>query len=126
MLVASLEYKKNKHIKLQKKEQNYTRVLDIEQSDLIQNKINLIKSNFMLIFYSHWCIHCKDLLETINTVSSYEFTNGFIFLKSTVQNLKTFAMPIKLTLFQLLKFLLKAKRQKALQMEETSKPYWNM
>lgn len=79
--INSLEYKKNKHIKLQKKDSNTTRVIDIEQSDLIQNKLDLKKSNFILIFYSDWCIHCKELLETLDTVSSYELAKGIDFLK---------------------------------------------
>jgi thiol-disulfide isomerase/thioredoxin len=79
-LYSSLEYKKNKHIKLREKYQNFTRVDEISSINQIQDQINS-KSNFLIFFYSFYCVHCKELYETLNTVSSYKFTDSFNFLR---------------------------------------------
>lgn len=79
--ITSLEYKKNKHIKMSGKNEKAKRILEVSQVDTIKNKINLKKSNFLIVFYADWCVHCKEFLETIDTVSTYDLSKGFDFLK---------------------------------------------
>lgn len=69
---ASLQYKKNKHIKLREKYQNITR---INENPTIRQINSLIssKSNFLIFFYAFYCIHCKELYDTLNTLSTYKF-----------------------------------------------------
>jgi len=55
-IVKNLEYKKNKNIKISEKAEE-GRVLEIEDESIIENKLNLKKSNFMIVFYAEWCAH---------------------------------------------------------------------
>ena len=54
--ILNLEYKKNKNIKVSEKLEE-KRVLEVEDPSIVENKINLKKSNFMIIYYAHWCSH---------------------------------------------------------------------
>lgn len=55
-LVNNLEFKKNKNIKISEKA-DIGRVLEIEDESIVENKINLKKSNFLVVFYAEWCAH---------------------------------------------------------------------
>lgn len=55
-VIKNLEYKKNKNIKVSEKLE-HGRVLEIEDESIIINKINLKKSNFLLVYYAEWCNH---------------------------------------------------------------------
>ncbi len=52
----NLDFKKNKNIKISEK-QDQGRVLEIQDESIVENKINLKKSNFLIIFYANWCLH---------------------------------------------------------------------
>jgi thiol-disulfide isomerase/thioredoxin len=79
---SSLQYKKNKHIKMREKYQNKTRILEDPSIKQIDSLINS-KSNFLIFFYAFYCVHCKELFDTINTLSTYKFIEqeNFHFLR---------------------------------------------
>ena len=52
ILIEGLEYKKNKNIKMTEKSPD-SRLIELEDISFLENKINLKKSNFLLLYYTH-------------------------------------------------------------------------
>jgi thioredoxin-like negative regulator of GroEL len=80
-ILSPLEYKKNKGINFKEKNENMKRILEMEHHDFINKKISQRRVNFMIVFYIENSELCKELIDTIENVSTYTFTKGFEFLK---------------------------------------------
>ena len=81
----TLEYKKNTQIKFRERDPDITsRIIEIESLELITKKINdlkTLKANFFIILYTDWCLYCKELMETMDLVTTYLFTKSVDFYK---------------------------------------------
>jgi hypothetical protein len=106
--IYSLDYKKNKQIKYTP-HNNSTRLIEIFSSESLVNKINLGRSNFLVLFHSIFCLDCKDYLENTAKSSTYEITKGFDFYHVNCTQTKEICQVFEISTFPLFKVYLKGK-----------------
>lgn len=111
-IVNSLEYKKNKHIKLSRKTENEDnrKVVEVHTLEVINNKINSRNSNFLILFHANWCIHCQEYLETIDSAITYEISKNFDFLKLNCTNYRDICKELGVNRFPTLNVFLKGEK----------------
>ena len=70
--ISSLEYQKNKNIKLKPHNENITHIHNLTSLNEIPSLFKKTK-NLILFFTSTWCVSCADLHSSLSKASTYEF-----------------------------------------------------